>query len=263
MDGQLFFEHDFQYKSIQAHDSLIRALEHDGQFRLFSGSDDSAIKMWDIRGEQPQLQRVFGSLEGIRSYHRQLNLLEGGRVLASSRGQFDAYRIRLWDLASFANVRTLQGHEGYIRSMLVDGRGRIVSASEDRTVKVWSGRSCELVCAYFHGSKILFLFAHAPTHSYCIIDDKNRALLLDQDALAVYHALYIGRKVVYAAASSFLYLHVDRYLLVYSWTLDLEERLDLGSTWASTNIIEMGTALLITDVHGNLHELHPAVLARN
>jgi WD40 repeat protein len=49
-DGQLFYEHDFQYKSIQAHDSLIRALEHDGQFRLFSGSDDSAIKMWDIRG---------------------------------------------------------------------------------------------------------------------------------------------------------------------------------------------------------------------
>jgi WD40 repeat protein len=62
MDGQLFYEHDFQYKSIHGHDSLIRALEHDGQFRLFSGSDDSAIKMWDIRGEQPVVQRIFGSL---------------------------------------------------------------------------------------------------------------------------------------------------------------------------------------------------------
>ena len=62
MDGRLFYEHDFQYKSIQAHDSLIRALEHDGQFRLFSGSDDYAIKMWDIRGEQPVVQRVFGSI---------------------------------------------------------------------------------------------------------------------------------------------------------------------------------------------------------
>lgn len=85
--------------------------------------------MWDIRGEQPVVQRVFGSLEGIRSYHRQLTLLDGGKALASSRGQFDAYQIRVWDLGSFANVRTMGGHEGYIRSMIIDGRGRIVSVS--------------------------------------------------------------------------------------------------------------------------------------
>jgi WD40 repeat protein len=97
-DGQLFYEHDFTYKSIQAHDSLIRALEHDGQFHLFSGSDDYKIKMWDIRGDEPQLKRVFGSIEGIRSYHRQITLLDRGRFLASSRGQFDEYQIRLWDL---------------------------------------------------------------------------------------------------------------------------------------------------------------------
>jgi len=80
-------------------------------------------------------------------------------------------------------VRTLDGHDGYIRSMLVDGRGRIVSVSEDRYLKVWDSRSCALVSAYFHSSKIHFLFAHAATHSYCVIDDKNRVLLLDQDSL--------------------------------------------------------------------------------
>lgn len=263
VDGQLFFEQEFEYKSIQAHESLIRALEHDGQFRLFSGSDDSAIKMWDIRGDQPQLQRVFGSLPGVRSYHRQLTLLHGARTLASSRGQFDHYHIRLWDLASFQNTRTAQGHEGYIRSMLVDAGGRIVSASEDRYLKVWDARTCALLHAYFHSGKILFLFAHAPTRSYCIVDDKNRLLLLDQDLLTPYHAVHLGKKVTNAAAASFLYLHLDRYLCVYSWGLELEERIDLGAVWTSTSMIEMGTVLTVSDVHGNLHELHPAVLAKN
>jgi WD40 repeat protein len=169
----------------------------------------------------------------------------------------------VWDLSSFANVRTMEGHDGYIRSMLMDCRGRIVSVSEDRYLKVWEGKSCELVSSFFHSGKILFLFANSVTHSYCIVDDKNKLLLLDQDSLSTYQGLHIGKKVVNAAAASYIYLHIDRYLLVYSWGLDLEERVDLGSTWASTNIIEMGSLLVITDVHGNLHELHPASLAKN
>lgn len=115
----------------------------------------------------------------------------------------------------------MDGHEGYIRSMIIDGRGRIVSVSEDRYLKVWDGRSCTLMGAYFHSGKVLFTFANAPSHSYCIVDDKNRLLLLDQDDLSVYHGLHIGKKVINAAATSYIYVHVDRYLMVYSWVLDL------------------------------------------
>jgi hypothetical protein len=75
--------------------------------------------------------------------------------------------------------------------------------------------------AYFHSGKVLFVFANAQSHSYCIVDDKNRLLLLDQDELSVYHGLHIGKKVIYASATSFIYVHVDRYLMVYSWVLDL------------------------------------------
>ena len=59
--------------------------------------------------------------------------------------------------------------------------------------------------------------------------------------------------MVNASASSFIYVHLDRYLMVYNWCLELEERIDLMSCWTSTNIMEMGIALAITDVHGNLH----------
>lgn len=160
-------------------------------------------------------------------------------------------------------MRTLEGHDGYIRSMTMDSRGRIISASEDRYLKVWDGRSCELINSYFHSGKILYIFAHSGSHSYCIIDDKNRLFLLDQDALEVYHGLYIGKKIVYASAGSFIYVHIDRYIMIYSWGLDLEQKLDLESIWTSTNIIEMGNSLIITDVHGNLHRVYPAVLAKN
>lgn len=218
--------------------------------------------MWDIHGE-PQHLRTFGSIEGIKSYHRQLTLLEGGRFLASSRGQFDDYQIRIWDLSNFSNPRTLSGHDGYIRSMIIDGSGRIVSASEDRYLKVWEAKTCELLKEYFHSGKILFLFAHAATQAYCIIDDKNRLLLLDQESLVVFQAVNLGRKVVSASAGNWIYLHIDRYVMIYSWGLTLEEKVDLGANWTSTNIIEMGNVLFITDAHGVLHQLHPNTLSRN
>jgi WD40 repeat protein len=44
----------------------------------------------------------------------------------------------VWDLDSGAELRTLQGHGGWVSAVAVtpDGR-RAVSASEDQTLKVW------------------------------------------------------------------------------------------------------------------------------
>ena len=85
-------------------------LEYDGQSRLFSGSDDQTIKLWHLTDSQPKLFRVFGSLPAVKSFHRQLVITDDGRSLASSRGQFDQYKIRIWDLESFSNSKTLEGH---------------------------------------------------------------------------------------------------------------------------------------------------------
>lgn len=88
-DGRILYHDSMQLHSVKAHDSLIRDFEHDGQFTLFSSSDDQVIKMWNIKGEELQLEKSFGIIPGIKSSHRELALLSNGKSIASTRGQFD------------------------------------------------------------------------------------------------------------------------------------------------------------------------------
>ena len=118
-DGRIIYEDDLQMKQVTAHDSLLRDFECDGQFKLFSSSDDQVIKLWNIRGREPVLERSFGTISGIKSSHRELALIEKGKYLASTRGQFDEYKIRIWDLSGFDNPRTLVGHRGYIKAIIL------------------------------------------------------------------------------------------------------------------------------------------------
>lgn len=78
-------------------------------------------------------------------------------------------------------------------------------------------------------------------------------ILLDFATLAVFNGLWTGRKVQIASADTFIYIHNDRHLNIYSWDLSLVEKVDLGLSYAATNIIEMFSRLLITDANGTLH----------
>ena len=81
----------------KGHDSLIRSFSHDDQFTLFTGSDDFTIKSWDVRDSTTiKLIRTFGVLGDNKSYHRNICVVEDGRALVSTRGQFDGFKIRVW-----------------------------------------------------------------------------------------------------------------------------------------------------------------------
>ena len=47
-DGLIIYDGFNKRLSYKAHDSLIRSFTFDGQFTLYSGSDDFHIKAWDI-----------------------------------------------------------------------------------------------------------------------------------------------------------------------------------------------------------------------
>ena len=56
--------------------------------------------------------------------------------------------LKVWDLASGAELRTLAGHADWVAAVAVTPDGRqAVSASRDRTLKVWDLASGELVVA--------------------------------------------------------------------------------------------------------------------
>jgi WD40 repeat protein len=48
------------------------------------------------------------------------------------------HTIKVWELASGHELRTLTGHWGWVSSVAVTPNGRnVVSGSEDKTIKVW------------------------------------------------------------------------------------------------------------------------------
>ena len=62
--------------------------------------------------------------------------------MASSRGQYDEYRIRLWNLKTLKNYKTLDGHTGYIRGMILNKNENLISVAEDRYLKIWDLNTC-------------------------------------------------------------------------------------------------------------------------
>lgn len=66
-----------------------------------------------------KLEKAFGNIPGIRSSHRELALIDKGKRIVSTRGQFDEYKIRIWDLDTLQNCKTLVGHNGYIKGLVV------------------------------------------------------------------------------------------------------------------------------------------------
>ena len=46
--------------------------------------------------------------------------------------------IKIWDLADGVEVLTLTGHEQTVRSLLVVSSTKLISGSEDKTIRVWN-----------------------------------------------------------------------------------------------------------------------------
>ena len=65
-------------------------------------------------------------------------------VLAT--GSYDA-TIKIWDLESCEEIRTLQGHDSGIRCLQFDDT-KLISGSLDRTIKVWNWHTGECISTY-------------------------------------------------------------------------------------------------------------------
>ena len=102
---------------------------------VFSASDDRTVAVWDIeRGEMAE------SLEAHDAPVWAVAVSPDGALLASGTL---AGSIMLWSLHGFRLLAQVAAHEGAVRSLAFDGRGRrLTSAGDDCKARVWdlSGR---------------------------------------------------------------------------------------------------------------------------
>ncbi|KAG7095720.1 hypothetical protein E1B28_006433 [Marasmius oreades] len=115
------------YLTLEGHDGPVNAVGLDNG-RVASASGDGKIILWDVE-TGARLQTLEGHERGLACIAFKHNLVVSG---SSDR------RIKIWSTETGACLCTLEGHEALVRALRFDAvRGILVSASYDRTVRVW------------------------------------------------------------------------------------------------------------------------------
>ena len=123
-----------------------------------SGSEDKTVRLWDVASAST-LGRFVGHSGSVTS----VVFCPGGREAASASKD---HSIRLWDLSiadSFwsrlmwrleggGEIRTLTGHAGEVNALASLPDGRILSGSNDGTMRLWNKATGEVVATMMSSS---------------------------------------------------------------------------------------------------------------
>ncbi len=131
-EGLLTFHQGNEY------DVTTAGFSVDGK-RLVTGDGENELKIWDTETGD-EIETLMGHSEPVTC----AAFLPNGHLVS---GSWDD-TLRLW---KDGNVVTLRGHEDDITALTIDSKGmRIVSASEDKTLKIWSVAE-EKIVTTLHG----------------------------------------------------------------------------------------------------------------
>jgi WD40 repeat protein len=147
-----------ELRVLAGHSKAVSALAFspDGH-TLASGSYDATVKLWDVATGR-ELHTLAGHQDGVSA----IAFSPDGKILASGEEHWRAKKanktseIKIWDVASGRELRTLAGHPDLISSLAFSPDGLLISGSWDGTMKAWDvAAGKELAARASHGSSVL------------------------------------------------------------------------------------------------------------
>lgn len=121
--------------TLLGHEDNINSLVQLQDGRLLSGSSDHTLRVWDLTSNSC-VAVLNGHHDHVPAQVYDVIQLKDGRVVSCKRNEDTS--ILVWDLASEAVLQALQGHTDQVFALAQLEDGRIVSGSQDETIRVWS-----------------------------------------------------------------------------------------------------------------------------
>ena len=139
--------------------------------RLIFCSRDSTLQIWDLAlGKEIRRLNWYGAITALAITPDVTRAITGGGTPDRSDGKGD-YIIRVLNLQTGEQISTLEGHTSGITDITVTPDGsRVVSSSEDNTLRVWDLDSGAEI-ARFSGEGSMYACAVAPDGSCYITGD--------------------------------------------------------------------------------------------
>ncbi|KAG9063807.1 hypothetical protein KI688_003919 [Linnemannia hyalina] len=153
-------------RTYSGHTASVLCLQYDDT-RIVSGSSDTSILVWDLETGQI-LQRLNGHIDSVLSVRFEKDI-----VVSCSKDR----SVKIWKISSGQLLRTLRGHRAAVNAVQFSpesaapspfrGNPRlVVSASGDKTIKVWSfetgeclrtleGHARGIACIQFEGNVVV------------------------------------------------------------------------------------------------------------
>ncbi|KAF2089519.1 platelet-activating factor acetylhydrolase IB alpha subunit [Saccharata proteae CBS 121410] len=135
---------------------------------LASCSSDLTIKLWDPSDEYKNIRTLPGhdhSVSAIRFIPSGAagSPQSGNLLVSASRDQ----TLRIWDVTTGYNVKTIRGHADWVRDVTPSFDGRwLLSASNDQTARLWDANSGEPKCTFIGHEHVVECVALAPPAAY-------------------------------------------------------------------------------------------------
>jgi WD40 repeat protein len=112
---------------------------------IVAGTWAAKVQVFDLNSGQ-----LLKSLRGHKNSVRCLYLTKNEKIVSGSHDKC----IKIWDMKTGANLKTLKGHQSYVMALSVRechdeeklGIDTIVSASTDKTARIWKWMNGDLKC---------------------------------------------------------------------------------------------------------------------